>query len=79
MFELPQDILCSLNKLSEIDTAYCKSSDYAKLSKNYRDQNYQELNLSQAIAYAQARMPATYNVIRYVLKKFESKCDCSNI
>lgn len=73
MFELPQDILCSLNKLSEIDTAYCKSSDYAKLSKNYRDQNYQELNFSQAIAYAQARMPATYNVIRYVLEKFENK------
>lgn len=75
MFELPHDILCSLNELSGIDSKDCKSSVYATLSRNYRDQNYQELNLSQAIAYAQARMPATYNVIRCVLEKFESKCE----
>lgn len=75
MFELPQNILCVLNELSEIETD-CKKHRkevYSKLSKNYRDQDYQELNFSQAVVYAQARMPATYNVIQYVLEKFENK------
>lgn len=75
MFELPQNILCVLNELSEIETDYKKHRKevYSKFSKNYRDQDYQELNFSQAVVYAQARMPATYNVIQYVLEKFENK------
>ena len=77
MFELPQDILRNLSKLSEVEVNSRKSQTiaYAKLSQGYRDQNYQDLNLSQAIAYAQARMPATYNVIRYVLEKFKAKSE----
>jgi len=75
MFELPQDILSNLNKLSKIDSKDRRSKSYFRLSENYRDQNYLELDLSQAVAYAQARMPATYNVIRYVLDKFMNKCE----
>ncbi len=75
MFKLPQDILSRLNRLSEsaMSSEKYRAKVYANLSKNYRGQNYQELNLAQAIAYAQARMPATYNVIQYVLEKFKSK------
>ena len=77
MFELPRDILCNLKKLSEIEADYKKyqKKAYTKLSKSYRSQSYQELDFFQAIAYAQARMPATYNVIRYVLEKFSSKSE----
>ena len=75
MFELPQDILRTLVELSEseINAKNHRSKVYSELLKNYRDQNYRELSFSQAIAYAQARMPATYNVIRYVLEKFANK------
>lgn len=75
MFELPQDILRTLDELSEseINSKKHQARVYAKLSKNYRNQSFQELSFSQAIAYAQARMPATYNVIRYVLEKFRDK------
>lgn len=75
MFELPQDVFHSLCKLSEIevDSKKHRSRAYSELSKNYRNQNFQELSLSQAVAYAQARMPATYSVIKYVLKKFKNR------
>jgi len=75
MFELPEDVLRTLDELSEseINSKKNQAKAYAELSKNYRDQNYQELSFSQAIAYAQARMPATYNVIQYVLEKFRNK------
>ncbi len=75
MFELPQDVVYTLKELSESETNSKKhqAKAYAELSKNYRNQNYEELDSSQAIAYAQARMPATYNVIRYVLEKFKDK------
>ncbi len=75
MFELPQDVLFSISKLSEIEISSQKqrTKAYSKLSHNYRNQNYRELDLLQAVAYAQARMPATYNVIRYVLEKFRNK------
>lgn len=77
MFELPQDILRTLDELSEseINSKKHQARVYAELSKNYRNQNFQELSFSQAIAYAQARMPATYNVIRYVLEKFRDKSE----
>ncbi|MBO4405696.1 MAG: methyltransferase domain-containing protein [Alphaproteobacteria bacterium] len=73
MFDLPSDILFILDELSEtygLDKNEART--YSKLSENYRNQNFRDLKFSQAVVYALGRMPATYGVIKYVLKRFES-------
>ncbi len=44
--------------------------NYAEISRNYRQQQYKELDKTQVLAYAIGRMPATYSVINYVIQKF---------
>lgn len=73
MFDLPKDILCSLDELSEtygLDKNGARA--YSELSENYRNQNYRGVDFCQAIAYALGRMPATYGVIKYVLERFKN-------
>lgn len=73
MFDLPNDILYSLDELSETYGLNKNGARaYSELSENYRNQNYRELDFSQAVAYAQGRMPATYGVIKYVLERFKN-------
>lgn len=70
MFNLSEDVL---DKLYSLGTG---GDGYEKLSRNYRERKFFELDISQAIAYAQGRMPATYSVIRYVLEKFLANVGC---
>jgi len=73
MFDLPKNILSCLDELSETYKINKNGTNaYSELSENYRNQDFKEIDFSQAIAYALGRMPATYGVIKYVLKKFES-------
>lgn len=68
MFELPKEVIEKISSLGN-------KSDYVQLSKNYREKKFATLDVPQAIAYAQGRMPATYSVIRYVLDKFFEKIE----
>ena len=73
MFDLPNDILFILDELSE--TCGLNKNGvrvYSELSENYRNQNFKEVDFSQAVAYALGRMPATYGVIKYVLERFKN-------
>ncbi|MCR4624293.1 MAG: small ribosomal subunit Rsm22 family protein [Alphaproteobacteria bacterium] len=73
MFDLPKNILFRLDELSEtygLDKNEARA--YSELFKNYRNQNFKEMNFSHAIAYALGRMPATYGVIKYVLERFKN-------
>ncbi len=68
MYELPIWITDKLSKLN----GNLKLS-YSEISRNYRQQQYKELNKDQVLAYAIGRMPATYSVINYVIQKFLNK------
>ncbi len=73
MFDLPKDVLFNLERLSKAcDVNKNGAKFYSKLSESYRNQDFKELDFSQAIAYALGRMPATYSVIKYVLEKFKN-------
>lgn len=71
---LPSQII---EKIEELVAGLRMSSiaeSYSYLSENYKRSFSPDLQYRDALAYACARMPATFATIEYVMQKFHAKC-----
>jgi ribosomal protein RSM22 (predicted rRNA methylase) len=70
---LPDDLSQKLEKLLEKNPSFYQKF-YKDISTRYRGENKEEksiLSLEEAISYALARLPSTFQVFSYVLKELE--------
>lgn len=76
MYNFSEIIDFNITKLVEKISIQSLISSYERLSKEYRFGQFQKnLSYNDAVAYACARMPATYGVTMHVLDKFFEKID----
>lgn len=69
----PEQILNNLQTIAEQYTTRDLRERYGIISNNYRSRTIRKLDMLDAVAYACARMPATYAAISYVLDEFRLK------
>ncbi len=70
---LPSVVENNLKKLLGDRKASDFRDAYAQLSESYRNAISPNINADSALAYACARMPATYAVVKYVIDEFTRK------
>ncbi|MDR2107377.1 MAG: small ribosomal subunit Rsm22 family protein [Holosporaceae bacterium] len=74
MYTLPESVKSDLRKIAEeIDSASLRKG-YASISKAYGSSAFgKKMSRCEAVAYAVARMPATFGAISYVINRFRKK------
>ncbi|GHU15701.1 ribosomal small subunit Rsm22 [Alphaproteobacteria bacterium] len=74
MHNLPEITKLNLKKLISEEKLSHLRANYQQLSDDYKAHRFRrEISYGDAVAYACARMPATYNTIMYVLGEFHKK------